>query len=613
MKNNVAGFSFVNSARFMDDDSLALYATYKVDGITKTARFILSNDEGLSQLDYLALGDSYISGEGAFDYMAGTDTNLNNCHLSYVSYPLLAGKDLNYNSYHSVACSGATTVDVTDGRNDYISQADKKDRITRAIWDETGQSDMALSSFLPGYVNQLEFVKRYQPKAVTISIGGNDAGLIGTLKTCFAPGACMATYEDRLEFVQNVKNHLNDIQGVYTSIKKAGPPDMRVYAVGYPQVAKPGGDCGLNVQLNSDEILFASQAIDYLNSVIKAAAARAGVFYVDAGDALYGHRLCEAKPGSVAVNGITAGNDRPDKLGGPIGNESFHPNAFGHELLENRILESTHDLTAGMPTPDPDADAPSTDGLEILDAPHSGRPTNTTEYDDRISDDLAYKGVPLDVSINGAAHSLPAGTNLSVELHTTVVDLGGFATDANGDLNTQVTIPNSVPAGYHTLHFYGKDIIGQPVDIYKIIYVAGTADDLDGDGIADVKQECVGVEPAGEDTDQDGIDDACDGDISLPPDASISSSQPTILTAEVSSRSTRPVVINSPAQSQADSASRTSLTPSPQTAVTPKVLGASTNTQSKDTINDESLNYSPSLILIGVGLLLAVSFVIILF
>ncbi|MGH9819887.1 MAG: SGNH/GDSL hydrolase family protein, partial [Pyrinomonadaceae bacterium] len=333
MAGNLPGFSSAASIRFISDDTLAFYVAYSQGQEHKIAKYLLSNSGGgLHQQDYLALGDSYISGEGAFRYLQGTDTGDNKCHVSLVSYPFLLGQELNYNSYHSVACSGATTRDITDTNIEYSGQA--KNKVSRQNLEKNGSLPSILSNFQPGYIDQLDFVEQYQPKVITVSVGGNDVGMIRDLKSCLGPGTCFGTYEDRLEFVREVEAKFSTLVSAYTKLRNAGPPDLRIYVIGYPEIAKPDGNCGLNVHLNNDEIIFADQAIDYLDSVIQAAAAKAGVFYVDAKDSFDGHRLCEAKPGSIAMNGLTAGNDIPFNLFGPIGTESYHPNAFGYELLE---------------------------------------------------------------------------------------------------------------------------------------------------------------------------------------------------------------------------------------------------------------------------------------
>jgi hypothetical protein len=300
-------------------------------------------------------------------------------------------------------------------------------------------------------------------------------------------------------------------------LRQSGAPDSRIYVMAYPQIAKPDGDCALNVHLNGDELVFASQLIDYLDSVIKSAAAKAGVYYVDNENALNGFRLCEAGPGGVAVNGLTAGNDFPEKLNGPIGRESYHPNVFGHQVLDNSVLKLTHNLTNPMPAADVSATPPGYVGLPILNMPHSGRALRTTEFDQGLGPDLAYQAVPISISLSGASHGLSSGSILQAELHSTPTNLGSFTTDANGDLSANITIPASVPTGYHSLHFYGSDITGQPVDIFKTIYVAATADDLDGNGVTDSTQACVGITASDQDADKDGIDDACDANINLPP------------------------------------------------------------------------------------------------
>ena len=519
MQQQVPGYGFTSYARFLDDDNLGVYATYNPGSGSATARFIISTQALGHQLDLLALGDSYISGEGAFDYVGGTDTSIDHCHLSNLSYPFLLGHDLNYNSYKSVACSGATTNDVTNTSPYYIGQADRDNKTTRADWDKTGQSAAALANFLPGYVDQLDFVGYYQPKAIVLSVFGNDVDMIGKLKSCIkiTPGTCFSTYEDRLEFVREVERAFPKLVNTYTKLKAAGSPDSRIYVSGYPQIAKAGGDCAVNVQMDQSELQFTQQAIDYLDSVIKAASAKAGVFYVDAQDAFYGHRLCEAGPGSVAMNGLTAGNDIPKRLGGPIGSESYHPNPFGHQLLENKVLAATANLTAPMPAAEPSAGLPAEAGLPILNAPHSGRAVNATEYDPALTPELAYRQVPTGVSVDGAAHGLAPGATLQAELHSAPINLGSYKTDSSGNLAAKFTIPAGTPTGYHSLHLYGTDLTGQSIDVYDVIYVAGSADDLDGDGLADSTQKCVGVEPSGQDFDQDGVDDACDGTIGAPP------------------------------------------------------------------------------------------------
>lgn len=512
VQSKVPNFYAVSNLRFINDEALGFYASSYSNGTYKIARYVISPTGNVSQLDLLGLGDSYISGEGAFEYLPGTDTD-NKCHLSSLSYPLLLGESLNFNSYHSVACSGATTNDIKNTSISYAGQT-----INRIVRDKLSQAelDSIISNFDPGYIDQLDFVKQYQPKSIVLSVGGNDVNMIGKLKACIKPGTCYSTYEDRLEFVKDINNAFLKLVSTYQKLKQSGPPDMRIYVVAYPQIAKPGGNCALNVHLDNDEVVFTNQAISYLDYVVKAAADKAGVIYVDTQDAFYGHRFCEAGPGSVAINGVTAGNEIPKRLGGPIGSESFHPNAFGHELLENKILELTHNLTVPMPDPNPNSGLPSTDNSQILDAPKSGRAVNLPEYDPGLVPDLAYAGTPIDLTASSSDHSLSSGTVFNAELHSDAISLGTVPTDVNGNIEASLTIPANAPIGYHTLHLYGADLTGQRIDIYKDIYIAKTADDMDGNGANDSNQKCVGIDASNQDYDNDGIDDACDPDIGAP-------------------------------------------------------------------------------------------------
>ncbi|MDQ3154030.1 MAG: hypothetical protein M3R63_20705 [Actinomycetota bacterium] len=58
---------------------------------------------------YVAMGDSFSSGEGNAPFEAGTDTSSNTCHRSPLAYPRLLQNDLNLGSTAFVACSGAVS------------------------------------------------------------------------------------------------------------------------------------------------------------------------------------------------------------------------------------------------------------------------------------------------------------------------------------------------------------------------------------------------------------------------------------------------------------------------------------------------------------------------
>lgn len=444
------------------------------------------------ELDYLALGDSFSSGEGAFDYFNGTDTedSRNRCHLSLKSYPYLIADTLNFseNNFHSVACSGARSLHYSSR-----AQHDNSDRF----------------SWLPGEEKQKRYLEESPAEAVTISMIGNDIGFADKIKTCVTGlDACYHFKEDRQAVADEIYGKFQKLVDLYNDIKHKAP-DAKVYVLGYPQLFATGADCDFNVRLDDEERQMSRGLVVYLNSVIKAAAENAGVKYIDVQDAFAGHQLCDS--GTTAINGLTAGND-----GGPlglkvIGAESYHPNQLGHQLMAQALLSQSQNLTAVMPAPNPAKTPPyvgssSYDAL-IGNAP-GGNAAKRWTYSTLQALDVPIRGIPF-VPDQVEEFLLPSSL-FDVWLNSTPTHLGSVVTDADGHLVGQVTIPDTVPVGFHTLHVRGKNIAGEDIDLYKTIFVAASQDDIDGDGIANAAEKCLASEPANVDQDRDGIDDACD-------------------------------------------------------------------------------------------------------
>ncbi|OGL34769.1 hypothetical protein A3F38_00975 [Candidatus Saccharibacteria bacterium RIFCSPHIGHO2_12_FULL_48_21] len=518
VQQSIPGLQSIARIRFVSDDILSFYANYQsIPGDPTSARvgkFRISTSGAMSnsRLELLALGDSYISGEGTFEYKTGTDINDNRCHLSVLSYPFLMSKDINLNSFNSIACSGAKIMDITDISDYYNQERSQSDGKPDQIFDNE-----IYDNFLPGYRAQLNFVSTYLPENVLLSVGGNDIGFSKILRRCLEPDTCYSTYEDRVELVREINGRFPKLVETYTKIAHEGTPEAKLFVIGYPQIVLPGGSCDLNVLMNAQELEFARLITAYLNDVIAKAAGKAGAIYVDTQNALNGHRLCEAVDKDVAVHGLTAGDNTPSFLNGPIGNESYHPNQLGHRLLSQSILYSTQNLSKNMPPADANSNPPSETGLEILNSPKANRPVNQTSYDDDLANDIVYREQWWDLTIQGLKYSLNPLIQLRLVLNSEPVNLGTPTTSAYGDLSTQVMIPASVPAGFHTLHVYGTNRAGEPVDIYKTIYVAANEGDFDDDRLPNSTDSCDTVRNSGVDYDQDGVDDACDGFIGSPP------------------------------------------------------------------------------------------------
>ena len=119
---------------------------------------------------YLALGDSYSSGEGAID-LAGdpafdksTDTSVNKCHRSVhaYAYQIKSARGFADSNFMFKACSGALVAD-------FVANVGKVGQ-----WNEGPQLD----AIAPAAHQNAEI------NLITVSVGGNDAGFAQILDNC---------------------------------------------------------------------------------------------------------------------------------------------------------------------------------------------------------------------------------------------------------------------------------------------------------------------------------------------------------------------------------------------------------------------------------------------
>ncbi|MEV7180268.1 SGNH/GDSL hydrolase family protein [Kitasatospora sp. NPDC093679] len=220
--------------------------------------------------NYVALGDSYSSGEGTGDYIGSAGS----CNRSLHAYPALWASAHSPASFAFVACSGATTADVIDKQLSSVNGA---------------------------------------TTLVSISVGGNDAGFASAMQTCVLNGtnACLTAVNNAKSFATSKLPALLD--QVYAGIRNRAP-SARVVVLGYPHLYKIGGSCTFGISDTSRNAI--NGAADTIDSVIADRAGAAGFAFGDVRQVFTDHEICSSDWWLNSTRVIV--------------HESYHPNATGH-------------------------------------------------------------------------------------------------------------------------------------------------------------------------------------------------------------------------------------------------------------------------------------------
>ncbi|MEO0491809.1 MAG: SGNH/GDSL hydrolase family protein [Actinomycetota bacterium] len=299
----------------------------------------------------VALGDSYISGEGADDFFAGTNSpGSNDCRRAPTAYPQLVGRELGM-SVLSFACSGAETKHL-------LSEPQKSDP---TVIGSRPQLD-AFESWLTSEQPDLGIV--------LLSIGGNDSGFSDVINACLTPSANCADAER--PFVERLGELATPLNAVYTRLLDVlheadlpnGMPTILVSQ--YPDpLGDEGVDC--NLTLGEDEGDFIRRFRAGLNlqvtSAVKTFNTERGteLLLPRTGDAAAGHAICNDER---FINWIQL-----LPTDGPIWNSinpllwkngSMHPNEGGHCAMAWLVLESIDPgyTPTGLPCSEPQGSSP---------------------------------------------------------------------------------------------------------------------------------------------------------------------------------------------------------------------------------------------------------------
>lgn len=313
-----------------------------------TAYFSLENDLQFAQLtarkghlagnvNYVALGDSYSSGEGNPPFLPGTDIPGDYCHRSSQAYSQVLGASLGAAPVF-YACSGAVA-----------------DNVTRTV-QYPGEGAFQLAR--PGVDASASLL--------TMTIGGNDAGFSSVLQTCIGQklkadlknatigpvGRWLGMTSDpscahSSTFVTSTNSQVDTAgraaQDAYQQVAgKVDPVNTSIIVADYPKLFPTSQAEQSCVQLapflSGDDQKFMNAAGDRLDDALNVAAAHAGVNFVDVRSQFAGHAVCGNS--GAYINGLSIASGNAGSCiwavlgkcvipGLPIVG-SFHPNASGH-------------------------------------------------------------------------------------------------------------------------------------------------------------------------------------------------------------------------------------------------------------------------------------------
>jgi lysophospholipase L1-like esterase len=319
----ILGLLMVALASSTQADLVAVIAVLALMGITPLAA---AYPQGLNPGEHskvlVALGDSYMSGEGASVYYTGTDDGGGNtCRRSPTAWAAMAGQERPFDGLAFLACSGALTRNV---RSDQSSKP-----VPEA---QTGEPGTQLAQY-----RNLQAHSHFTPALVVLGIGGNDAGFSTIGLMCVAPGDCSSKKGLWLDGLNQVEAML---RSTYAEVR-AQFPLTPVVVIPYPDPIANGKRQCDQVALSTNERQFITDFLHNLNARAKKAAADYGFYYLTAmQDSLAtSHlQLCdplnEGRPGLNfiglrSVNGIAEQRFSPANWA----HNSLHPNERGHAAM----------------------------------------------------------------------------------------------------------------------------------------------------------------------------------------------------------------------------------------------------------------------------------------
>ena len=367
-------------------DIAAVIAAVTLMGVTSTPEDkpdALTPQPGQERV-LVALGDSYMSGEGADIYYRENGEHENHCNRAPTAWAAMAGQTSRlFDSVAFLACSGARTYNV---RHEVPPPGEGEDS-KRAQYNEPGTQ-----------LDQVDALKErlgeeFKPSLVVISLGGNDAGFSTIGIMCLAPGDCI---EKRELWERNLDKVGRALRETFDEVRLEFP-DAPVLVTAYPApVYTEGGDpvsCD-QVALSVKDMQFIDEFVTALNETVRdAARSRRFYFLGDMQKSLAdAHlQLCDQdndrRPG-INFIGLRSVGGFAEQRFNPKNwyHNSLHPNERGHAAML-QVFEQWLVSHRNPTTDDPDTRASAGGG----DPDTIGRRTRTNPPCDLVDDDQSIR------------------------------------------------------------------------------------------------------------------------------------------------------------------------------------------------------------------------------
>ena len=268
----------------------------------------------------VALGDSFMSGEGAQKFFVGTnEPGVNECRRSQTAYAHIVAANA-HEQLAFYACSGAVATHLH--------------AVARwpgdPVGDGTPDKGMTQLAQLRGLLQD----PAVDVELVIVSIGGNDAGFADIAAACLAPRSCVELGQLWLNRLAKVATR---VRAAYDAIRLAVGERVPVLAVPYPQpISADSCDDSL---LEDDEHQFLNGFVGELNRVVEETSTAAGFHYLEEMEVALsgGLRICDGDEDEIGVNFLPLAtvDGVADQAVNPVNwiHNFLHPNERGHKAM----------------------------------------------------------------------------------------------------------------------------------------------------------------------------------------------------------------------------------------------------------------------------------------